>query len=67
MGYSERSWYIQTWIFNEFSVVIPKATSKARIEENLDVYGFGISEADMKALDDLHEDYHCTWNPTGVL
>ncbi|AXI07948.1 aldo/keto reductase [Oceanobacillus zhaokaii] len=38
-------WHLQTGV-----VVIPKSVTPSRIEENIDVFGFELSEADMKKL-----------------
>ena len=36
-------------------VVIPKSTHKERMEQNLDVFDFSLSEADMEAIRTLDE------------
>jgi diketogulonate reductase-like aldo/keto reductase len=41
-------WHLQHGI-----VVIPKSTTPARIDENLDVYGFDLSEEEMSTVDGL--------------
>jgi diketogulonate reductase-like aldo/keto reductase len=47
-------------------VVIPKATSKERINENANIFDFEISEEHMKTLDSLNKNYHCTWDPNTI-
>ena len=37
-------------------VVIPKTTSKARMEENLDLFDFSLTEEDIEKLKALDED-----------
>jgi diketogulonate reductase-like aldo/keto reductase len=48
------------------TVEIPKATAKERIQANINVFDFEISDEDMKALDSMNKNYHCTWDPTNV-
>ena len=36
-------------------VTLPKSDTPSRIEENADVYGFDLSEEDMKTLDNLDQ------------
>ncbi|MCW3787808.1 aldo/keto reductase [Plebeiibacterium sediminum] len=43
------------WIIQHGAVVIPKSTTVARIQENMDVFGFELSEDEMKTIDDLPE------------
>ena len=47
-------------------VTIPKCSSAAHIRENVDVYGFRLSTEDTRALDALHRNLRCTWDPSGV-
>lgn len=47
--------------------VIPKASTKKRIQEDANIFDFEISAKHMKELDDLNEDYHCTWDPSDIL
>jgi len=54
------------WTLQKGIGVIPKSSNENRIKENIDIFDFEISEEDMKKLDDLNEDWHCTWNPTTV-
>jgi len=46
--------------------VIPKASVKKRIKENSQLFDFEISDEDMKIMDDMNENYHCTWDPSNV-
>ena len=52
------------WALEHDVVVIPKSSDKQHIQDNADVFDFEISEEDMCRLDDLDEDYRCTWDPT---
>ena len=47
-------------------VVIPKSVHKNRIEENLNVFDFELSNADMEALNALNENLHFTADPTNL-
>ena len=57
---------ILRWALQKDIVVIPKSKSKERIVENTDIFDFKISEEDMKALDELNEDYRTCWNPDEI-
>jgi diketogulonate reductase-like aldo/keto reductase len=46
------------WGIQHGNIVIPKSSHKERIEENIDVFDFEISEQDMKKLDALNENYN---------
>lgn len=52
------------WALQHDIVVIPKSDDKQHIRDNADIFDFEISERDMCRLDDLDEDFHCTWDPT---
>ncbi len=54
-------------ITNLLLVCIPKSGVEERVLENINVFDFEISEVDMKALDDMNRNWHCTWNPETVL
>eukprot|EP00475_Leptophrys_vorax_P041073 TRINITY_DN7715_c0_g1_i4.p1 TRINITY_DN7715_c0_g1~~TRINITY_DN7715_c0_g1_i4.p1 ORF type:complete len:278 (+),score=78.79 TRINITY_DN7715_c0_g1_i4:160-993(+) len=54
------------WGLQHGLVVIPKSSSDERIEENFNLFDFEISADDMQALDDMNEDWHCTWDPTDI-
>lgn len=45
------------WGLQHGNIVIPKSVNKERIKENIDVFNFELSEADMAALDSLNENY----------
>lgn len=55
------------WCLQKGIIVIPKSSQKNHIKENIDVFDFNISEADMNKLDNLNENYRSTWDPTNVL
>jgi len=52
------------WTLQKGIGVIPKSSNENRIRENYEIFDFEISEEDMKKLDGLNEDWHCTWNPS---
>jgi diketogulonate reductase-like aldo/keto reductase len=52
------------WALQHDVVVIPKSDDRDHIRENANVFDFEITEEDMCRLDDLDENYHCTWDPT---
>jgi len=51
------------WLLQQEIVCIPKSEKPERIIENANVFHFEISEEDMKRIDNMNEDFHCTWNP----
>lgn len=51
------------WSLQHNMATIPKSTVKKRIEENSQVFGWELSEEDMKALDGLNRDYHSLPDP----
>ena len=44
------------WNMQHNVVVIPKSVTSSRIEENIDIYDFELSEEQMKRIDDLNKD-----------
>ncbi|MES2215776.1 MAG: aldo/keto reductase, partial [Patescibacteria group bacterium] len=54
------------WSIQHGCLPIPKSVHKERIEENLKVFDFVISDEDMKSLDALNENIHQAWNPEGI-
>ena len=54
------------WSLQRGFVVIPKSVHKSRIKENADVFDFEISDEDMTKIDNFHEDYRVTWDPSKV-
>jgi diketogulonate reductase-like aldo/keto reductase len=52
------------WALEHDVVVIPKSSDKQHIRDNADIFDFEISEQDLCRLDDLDENYRCTWDPT---
>ena len=59
-------WYDPSLSFRAWSVVIPKSASRARIEENLDVFGWSLEARHVAALDGLDKGRHVCWSPDGV-
>jgi 2,5-diketo-D-gluconate reductase A len=54
-------WHLQTG-----NIVIPKSNSKQRMAENLDVFGFELTGAEMAAIDALDEDRRVGSHPDSV-
>lgn len=46
--------------------VLTKSSNPERIQANLDLFDFEISDDDMKAIDALDKGEHVTWAATGV-
>jgi diketogulonate reductase-like aldo/keto reductase len=55
------------WCLEHDVITIPKTTSKARLEENFDVFDFEISPEDMDFLDSLNENLRTCWDPSDTL
>jgi 2,5-diketo-D-gluconate reductase A len=54
-------WHIQTG-----NIVIPKSNKKERMAQNLDVFGFSLSDDEMAAIDALDENRRVGGNPAEV-
>ncbi len=54
-------WHLQTG-----NIVIPKSSSRARMTENFDVFGFELSPAEMAAIDALDENRRVGGDPAQV-
>jgi 2,5-diketo-D-gluconate reductase A len=54
-------WHLQTG-----TIVIPKSSSRARMTENFDVFGFELSPAEMSAIDELEENRRVGADPMDV-
>jgi methylglyoxal/glyoxal reductase len=52
------------WGIQHGYVSLPKSVRPARIAENLDVFGFTLTDAEMTSLDTLDEGLHTCWDPT---
>ncbi|WP_371804527.1 aldo/keto reductase [Candidatus Lokiarchaeum ossiferum] len=55
------------WCLQHNTSVIPKASSKKHLEENIALFDFELSSSDMLRLDQLHENLHTDWDPSTVL
>jgi methylglyoxal/glyoxal reductase len=55
------------WVLQHGVVVLPKSADPERIGENARIFDFEITPADMQRLDNLNQDWHCTWDPTDEL
>jgi diketogulonate reductase-like aldo/keto reductase len=54
------------WALQHQIVILPKSSTKKRIEENADIFNFELSDADMSALNSLDENYRIAWDPTDI-
>ena len=55
-----------SWGLQHDVVVIPKSVTRERVYENAAVFDFTLSDAEMTALDALHEGARYAWDPTQV-
>ena len=51
------------WHLQQEIIVFPKTTSRARMEENFDVFGFQLSDAEMEAINGLDRGLRVSANP----
>ena len=51
------------WSLQHGTIVIPKSVHQHRIMENISIFDFELSSADMNAIDALNENYHYIWDP----
>lgn len=54
------------WSLQNGCVPLPKSVHKERIEENINVFDFELSEDDMRAIDSLNENFHLSPDPTNL-
>lgn len=54
------------WSLQHGCVAIPKSVHKQRIEENISIFNFELSEEDMKLLDGLNNSIHLAPDPTNL-
>ena len=47
---------ILRWHLQQGRIVIPKSVTPARIAQNLDVFGFDLTDADLAAIDALESE-----------
>ena len=52
------------WCLQKGYIVIPKSVKQSRIAENINVFNFNISEADMATMAQFDENYITAWDPT---
>lgn len=54
------------WHLQNDLIVIPKSVTPSRIIENADVYDFSLAAEEIKAIDDLNQDWRTGTNPDDV-
>lgn len=52
------------WSIQRGFVPLPKASSEKRIAENIDLFGFELSEQEMQTLDGLEQNFVTAWDPS---
>lgn len=54
------------WHLQQDLIVIPKSVTPSRIVENADIYDFSLAAEEMKAIDNLNQDWRTGTNPDEV-
>jgi diketogulonate reductase-like aldo/keto reductase len=54
------------WLLQHEILPLPKSTNPERMRENLDVFGFELSDEDMAAIDALTDVGNSGWNPDNI-
>jgi len=54
------------WNLQLGNVIIPKSTSEARMQDNLELFDFELDTEDMEKISNLNENYRTCWDPTGM-
>lgn len=54
------------WCVEQGFVILPKSTHRGRIQENFDVFDFGLDDDDKAQLKSLDKDLRTCWDPTHV-
>ena len=52
------------WSIQKGFIPLPKASSEKRMQENLDIFGFELSEKEMATLDSLERYFVTGWDPS---
>ncbi|MHA1972287.1 MAG: aldo/keto reductase [Candidatus Hodarchaeales archaeon] len=50
------------WCLEHKIVTIPKSSNRQRLQENIEVFDFSLSQEDMKILDSIKEEYVSSWD-----
>ena len=54
------------WCLEQGTVPLPKSALPTHIKENIDVFDFALSKADLQKIRKLEQDYRTCWDPTHV-
>jgi len=54
------------WCLQKDLIILPKSVTPSRIKENIDVFDFELTEADMQKLAGLERDLRTCWSPVHV-
>jgi len=55
------------WGLQKGAIILPKSAHTERIRENMELFGWELTPAEMARLDALDTDTHFTWDPTSVV
>eukprot|EP01137_Pigoraptor_chileana_P000749 Opistho-2@37404 len=54
------------WALQHGAIIIPKSVDRKRMADNVAVFDFALSDDDMRSLDALDSNWHCTWTSHNV-
>lgn len=54
------------WLVQQDLIILPKSVTPSRIQENIDIFDFELSDADMQQLASLDRDLRTCWSPVHV-
>ncbi|XP_028390941.1 uncharacterized protein LOC114515527 [Dendronephthya gigantea] len=54
------------WAIEHDVAILPKSVNTKHINENMEVFTFGLTTSDMMTLDNMSKDTHFCWNPEEV-
>jgi diketogulonate reductase-like aldo/keto reductase len=57
---------ILRWCFQQQTLALPRSTNPDHIKSNFDIFGFELTDDDMKSINSLSDGERVTWDPEGM-
>jgi diketogulonate reductase-like aldo/keto reductase len=54
------------WSLEKGFIVLPKSSNPERIKQNIDVFDFELTDADIRKIDALNNNMRISWDPSGL-